>query len=122
MGATTEIAWTVEEWGGADPDKRLTSLRESRVELGPAEMGDDADAWGGSTCPVCNRPGVPLESLGPDCWAICPEDMRCWIIGAGLFSAWMNAPLAVKERDRTILRRCAADPPDDARYISKAPS
>ena len=111
----------IEDWGGAGADKRLTELREGRVGLGPAEIQRDADEWA-FPCPICKRPGVPIESLGPDCWMICPEDMRCWIIGAGLFSAWIDAPRAVKERDRTILRRCTADPPGDARYIPKAAS
>lgn len=111
---------SIEEWGGADPDKRLTDLRKSRVGLGPAEINDDADEWSASPCLVCKRPGVPVESLGPDCWVICPEDMRCWIIGAGLFSAWMNAPLPVKERDRTILRRCTPIDPADAQYMPAA--
>lgn len=113
---------SIEEWGGADADKRLTNLRESRVGLGPAEIKWDADEWSTLPCRVCKRPGVLIESLGPDCWVVCPEDMRCWIIGAGLFSAWMDAPPAVKERDRTILRRCTADPPGDSRYIPKASS
>ena len=107
---------SIEEWGGADPDKHLMNLRECRVGLEP-EIGD-ADDWSDLlSCPACQRPGVPLESLGPDCWVICPEEMRCWIIGAGLFSAWMTAPRAVKERDRTILRRCSPINPADARYI-----
>jgi hypothetical protein len=108
---------SIEEWGGADADKHLTNLRESRVRLGPVEIKCADDEWGAWPCRVCQRPGVLIASLGPDCWVICPEEMRCWIIGAGLFSAWMTAPPAVKERDRTILRRCTPIDPADAQYM-----
>ena len=98
-------------WGDTDPDKHVVWLKENCADR------KEEDMFPG--CSVCGREGVHIESLGPDCWMMCPEDMRCWIIGAGLFSAWYDAPIAIKERDRAILRRCIPDDDESARCIPR---
>jgi hypothetical protein len=98
-------------WGDTDPDKHLAWLKENCADRKEEDMF--------RACSVCGREGVMLDSLGPDCSAICPEDMRCWVVGSGLFSAWDLAPMAIKERDREILRRCVPDDDVSARCIPK---
>ena len=52
---------SIEEWGGADPDKHLMNLRECRVGLEP-EMA--TPTTGATCCPVrpANGPAFPLKA------------------------------------------------------------
>jgi hypothetical protein len=54
-------------------------------------------------CPECGEPGVNLN-VGRDHWFICFEHRVRWRVGSNLTSQWKDESLAVRNRNRTILK------------------